>query len=439
MQRQTDYDVMIVGGRVAGSTLAAYLGQAGLRVLILERATLPGEHPASSPLIQPSTLSMLDEIGADESAYARNTPRIHRMVGTDGEITVELELPEVDGRSYAYALDRARFDYALWENALRYETVSGIMGFAVNNLLWDDLGKTVIGVEGKLTETQQRQTFTARVVVGADGRFSLVARKVGAQERDRHTQHPTAIYYAYWEGVTPYDDGEPAVTAYSSPPNYAYGYYAMPSADGRTVVGMEGRADALSPEAGKLEEFYLDKLQRCRPLWARLENATRVTSIHGMKKVGNFFREPGGLGWALTGDAYHQKDPIDGQGIYDAVYGTRALAAALIAWHKGEKTWDEALAWYNETVRASMLPQYETTLNRIQMLYMPLNLPMPRPLLETTVRWLTKDSQYRERVGLALNRRVDPRQPLTPGFVALAMLRGGLRELSEKLGEYETE
>ncbi|MEL6149749.1 MAG: FAD-dependent monooxygenase, partial [Chloroflexota bacterium] len=50
MERNTDYDVIIVGGRVAGSTLAAYLGKAGIRVLLLERATFPEPHPASSPM-----------------------------------------------------------------------------------------------------------------------------------------------------------------------------------------------------------------------------------------------------------------------------------------------------------------------------------------------------------------------------------------------------
>jgi flavin-dependent dehydrogenase len=157
-----------------------------------------------------------------------------------------------------------------------------------------------------------------------------------------------------------------------------------------------------------------------------------------MRKIGNLFRQAGGDGWALVGDAYHQKDPIDGQGIYDSVYTSRTLAKALIAWHEGRTSWDDALAWYDEVARKEMDPQYEMTLTRVQQnLYPPVALP--KKLLETPFRWLAKDPQYNEIAGLALNRQVDPRTALQPRFMALAMLRGGLRELSDRLGQYETE
>lgn len=433
------YDVIIVGGRVAGSSLAAYLGQAGVRVLLLERAEFPQEHPASSPLIQPVTMAMLDEIGADESAYARGTSKVRQIVLSDGDLELAMPIPEIEGRQYAYSVERGRFDHALWDNALRYDTVDGHMGFAVTNLLWDDIGKTVIGVEGKPRGSRDKQRFLAKVVVGADGRFSTVARKVDAGQHDEHEDYPTSIYYAYWRGVQPYDEADSSVVAYAAP-SYAYGFYAMPSADGMTVIGMEGRADQIDPSGGEVEDFYLARLQEVPKLWARLQNAERVTKIHGMRKIGNMFRDPGGLGWALTGDAYHQKDPIDGQGIYDAVYTSRSLAQALLDWRDSEKTWDEALTWYDQTVRAEAVPQYEMTLFRVQQqMYPRLNVQLPKFLWQHPVRWLTKDPQYMQLAGLALNRQINPRQSVEPRFMALAMLRGGLRELSERLGDYETE
>lgn len=433
------YDVIIVGGRVAGSTLAAHLGQAGVRVLLLERAEFPQEHPASSPLIQPVTMAMLDAIGADEGAYAHGNPKIRRIVLSDGDLELAMPIPDIEGRQYAYSVERGRFDHALWENALRYDTVDGLMGFSVTNLLWDDIGKTVIGVEGKAKGNRDKQHFTAKVVVGADGRFSTVARKVDAQQHDEHEDYPTSIYYAYWRGVQPYDADDSSVVAYAAPSN-AYGFYAMPSADGMTVIGMEGRSDKIDPSGGEVEDFYLARLQENPQLWARLQNAERVTKIHGMRKIGNMFRDPGGLGWALTGDAYHQKDPIDGQGIYDAVFTSRALARALLSWMNGERKWDEALAWYDEIVRAEAEPQYEMTLFRVQQqMYPRMNVQIPRFLWERPVRWLTKDPQYMQVAGLALNRQIDPRQSSDTRFMMLAMLRGGLRELSEQLGEYETE
>src|SRR5690349_780577 len=131
-----DYDIIIVGGRAAGSTLAARLGKQGAHVLLLERNQFPSLPAASSPIIYSSTMRLLDEIGARESDYARNTPRIHEMFIDNDYFQTRLPIPDENGRAYAYAIDRARFDAALWENALRFPTVEGRVGFSVSDLLW---------------------------------------------------------------------------------------------------------------------------------------------------------------------------------------------------------------------------------------------------------------------------------------------------------------
>jgi flavin-dependent dehydrogenase len=438
---ETEYDVIIVGGRVAGSTLAAYLGQAEVRVLLLERATFPEDHPASSPMVQPSTLAMLDEIGADESAYAHNTPKIGRMIGViDADTALALDIPEINGRNYGYAVDRARFDAALWDNALRYPTVSGHQGFAVNSLLWDDDGQQVIGLEGRFVNNGEKAQYTAKCVVGADGRFSTVARKVEAPERDKRSEHPTTIYYGYWRNVRPFDEGSPTSVAYGAQNATTHGYLIMDSADNTAAVCVEGRADVIAPEGGAVEPFYLEKLRENTDVWARLQGAELITKVHGMRKVGNLFRAAGGAGWALVGDAYHQKDPIDGQGIYDSVYSARTLAKAIIAWHSGRTTWADALQWYDTSARKQMQPQYEATLNRIQQqLYPTMSFSLPKELVATPLRWLWNDPQYRKLAGLALNRKVAPNVTLQPRVMMLAMLRGGLRELSDRLGESEAQ
>src|SRR5262249_14218580 len=133
-------------GRPAGSTLAARLGRMGLRVLLMERATFPSLPAASSPIIYSPTLKLLDEIGADEKAYARNTPRIRRVIGSGRGFAATIPIPDAHGRGYAYAIDRARFDAALWDNALRFPTVEGRQGFSVSDLLWE--GERVVGIVG---------------------------------------------------------------------------------------------------------------------------------------------------------------------------------------------------------------------------------------------------------------------------------------------------
>ncbi len=426
----TDFDVIVVGGRPAGATLAAYLGKQKLRVLLLERATFPSLPAVSSPIIYAPVLQMLDEIGAREDEYARDTPKIRRMVNVMGDgLTFPIPIPDYKGRDYAYAVDRARFDAALWDAALRFPTVTGYQNFSVTDLLMD--GGRVIGVVGTDAHKQTR-CFTAPLVVGADGRFSLVARKMNAKARDEHNDLPTTIYYAYWRGVTPIDADGPTASTYGITPGV--GYLVMDSADDTAAVCIEGRSELLDETDSDTEGFYL-KLLRGNPLlWERLQSAERVTTVRGMKRIRNLYRDAGGDGWALVGDAYHQKDPLDGQGIYNAVFSAKALADAIKRYRAGELlTWDAALAWYDETVRIRTYSMYRALLGRVQAtLYAP---QPPEWVMHSAVRWVMNDDQMQQFVGKFMTRQIptDVANLLLPPVAVSALVRGGLRDLRDRV------
>jgi flavin-dependent dehydrogenase len=425
-----DYDVIIIGGRPAGSTLAARLGKQKLKVLMVERSTLPSLPAVSCPIIYSATMAMLDEIGAPESEYAAGTPKIERMVqAINPDLQTAIRLPEAYGRDYGYAVDRARFDCALWNNALRYLTVTGWQNFSVTDLLWE--GDTVVGIVGK-GEDREEKKITARLVVGADGRFSLVARKVNAQTRDEYLDYPASIYYAYWRNLKPYDNGTATAVAYAGEPGY--GYLVMDSADNTAAVAVEGQA-ALFEDVKDAEAYYLDLLNRNPLIEARLEGAEMVTTVRGMKKIGNLYREAGGKGWALVGDAYHQKDPLDGQGIYNAVFSAKALAHAIQKWNNGEMNWAGAVEWYDETVRIKTYSTYKALLTRVQgSLYAP---APPEWVVDKFSRWVMDDPDMQDLMGKLLTRQIpaDMMTLMTPPVIAKAMIRGGLRDLQKGILE----
>ncbi len=425
----TNYDVIIVGGRPSGSTLAARLGQAGLHVLLLERATFPSLPGASCPMINTATMHMLDEIGADEAQYARDTPKIRTMVNILDDEEFSFRLPMAHGRDYAYAIDRARFDDALWNHALTYPTVEGRDGFSVTDLLWEN--ERVVGVIAQGTD-RVRHELHADAVIGADGRFSLVARKVSAPEIDEHDENPTTLYYAYWKNVAPFRDGLPVIAAVGS--GNGYGFLMMDSADGTIALAVEGRSELIEPEPGKAESFYLDLLRETPVIWKRVQYAERVTDVRGMKKIGNLYRAPGGDGWALTGDAYHQKDPLDGQGIYDAMFTARALAVEIVAWKRGEKSWTQALIDYDAAARAETYAMYLSTLARVRS---SLYAQMPKWALNlskrTLMRWMFQDPTIQEQLGKMMTRQIAPDQTMTTPTVVSALLTGPLRDLSKAL------
>lgn len=422
----TDYDVIIVGGRPAGSTLAARLGKREIRTLLVERATFPSLPAASSPIIYAPTMKLLDEIGADEAEYAHNTPPIRTLHFAGAAFDSAFPIPEVDGRAYAYAIDRARFDHALWNTAASYESVTAWQGFHVSELMVE--GERVSGITGK-NASGEELTLMAKVVVGADGRYSLVARKTDAEIRDEHAELPTSIYYAYWKNVLPYDvSGKPTSAAYEG--EAGVGYLVMDSADEQTVIAVEGRADLVDPTAGEIEAFYRAMLLKQPQVAARIVDAELVTTVRGMKRVSNFYRQPGGDGWALTGDAYHQKDPLDGQGIYNAVFTAKALAWAIDYWHRGEKTWDEALDWYDETARIKTYAMYKSLINRVDLSFF--NRQEMPPQFQ---QWLMNDPLMHEVMGRFITRQLpaDMMRAMTPALMGTAIVRGGLKDLRERV------
>lgn len=410
------YDAVIVGGRVAGAALAARLGAMGLRVAIVEKATFPSYPAVSSPFLLPHTLAELDDLGLSPDQYAPGAPRLDEVVLEFGPwFAQRLPLPACNDRSWFVVADRSDFDHALWEHLASFPTVERLEGAAVARVLVED--GTDVGVEG--TRDGEPFTLRARIVVGADGRFSRVARDVGAEVVHQRTDADTTIHYAFWEGVKPYDDGPTVAHIYACGDGWSVVF--MPIARDRVSVVVQAASDRHAAETGDAETIY-ERVLREHPSSARrLEGATRVTALSGMKRMGNLFRQATGPGWALVGDAWHQKDSIDAQGVYDALYGARILAGALSEHLVDGKPWDEAGSAYESTATAHLRPMFDATIERVKREIV----SVPPPIAaRTALRWLITDPEYTRRFGQMVTRTRDPNDFVTPTFLLGALGRG---------------
>ena len=426
---QHDFDLIIVGGRVAGSALAVQLGRAGLKVLLVERGRLPSKHPASSPIIGPSSMQLLDELGAAESDYAHNTPPSRRFVyDIRGAFCVTNPVADLYGRDYAYAVDRLRFDATLWALAEAEPNVTTWQETAVTDLLRE--GEQVVGVV--VRRGGETTHLTAKVVVGADGRFSTIAQKMAAREYGRWKRFPTSLLYAYWEGVRPCDEtGEPTIHFIS--PRHGLGVLMLESADGTTAVTIEGQTKRLHGSAdGRLADHYHALLRDMPIVQRRIAHGQPITKISGIRDVGNFYRQAYGAGWALVGDAVHQKDPVDGQGIFDALFTAKVLGAAVVRWWGDDVPWEVALAQYEKAVYAEMHSMYKATLaTSYEYFYMPL----PQWGFRTFGRWLFEDEAYRRQLRLLLGRGLENPARWRPlPLILRAWGRGIWRDVGGVLG-----
>lgn len=416
----TDYDVIIVGGRPAGASLAARLGAHNIKTLIVERNTFPSAPAVSTPFILPHTLALLDELGVSESEYAHNTPRMKRFVLEFKDyFRVPFEMQAHGGRDYMYTVERGRFDTALWRNLGRFPTVTALENFSVTDLVWDEAGH-VVGIEGRHPQ-QAGQRLTAALVVGADGRFSTVASKANAAVTEQRTDVDTTLYYAFWENVAPYDEtAEPVAHIHTSVDGFSYVF--MPTADGQVAVIAQGQAALYDPEPGKVEEMYLSLLRKNPYVWRRLAHATQVSKLSGMKRIGNLFRQPTGPGWALVGDAYHQKDSLDAQGIYDTLLSSKFLAEELVAWHTGQQSLAEAQDQYGRRIYPALKPMFDSTMGRVKReIY---DIP-PTFVAKTVLRWVLTSPTYRHKFGASLIRALpDPVGWTAPPQMVKMMLSG---------------
>ncbi len=422
-----EYDVVIVGGRPAGASLAARLGAAGLNVLVVDKDTFPSRPPVSAPFALPHTLALLDEIGVSEAEFAAETPRMHEFVlefASYFRAKFRFE-SEVGGRNYFYAVDRARFDHAIWRSLARYPSVTALAGARAGEIERDDRGR-VIGVT-VIVDGETRNIRT-RALIGADGRHSMVARAVDAAITDERKDVDTTLYYAHWRDVEAYAPGQPIAHIHTSCDGFSFVF--MPSAEGETMVVAQGRSDSYEAQTGTPDAIY-EQLLRARPLvWRRLAKARRVSELSGIKRMGNLFRTPGGPGWALVGDAYHQKDSIDAQGIHDALLGAKLLANEIVDWHAGERSWEAAIERYAAAARAQLVPMFEATMDRVKReIY-----ASPPPFAaKTLLRWVLTHPEYGRRFEATVTRQMDPAQLLPPPVLLRLAASGGLARARAKL------
>lgn len=424
----------MVGGRPAGASLAARLGARGLSVLVVDKAEFPS-HPEvpSCPLMYAGAVQLFDEIGFGEADYAAATTRIRKgVVGFEGYFQVTLEVPKVHGRDYLYGFDRGRFDHALWNHLGRFPSVERRSGFAVTNLLRDGAGR-VVGIEGA-PKGGGTERFGARLaVVGADGRHSLIARRAGARIIEDQAACTSTIHFAEWAGLAPVTpDGEPALHIVST--GQGRNVLFFPSCDGRVSVATHVRTDRATV-GGDPSAYYLGQLRSLASVRKRLDGAQQVGPLLGVRRIANRYREPGGPGWVLVGDAVHHKDPIDGQGIYDALIEARCLAALLVALHEQRLGWHALLDRYRRAVMDETHQMFQATMKR---LVRDLYSDHPPLMIQTVLRWALEDPEYQRRFLLFLTRTLPPERFRTPSLMAAVIARGMMRDLRRQFHRTRT-
>ncbi len=325
------YDAVVVGARCAGATVATLLARAGQRVLLVDRDTFPSDTVSTHQLF-PDSLHLLDQLGAGDRLRAAHLLRpveySWRVLGH----AVAGAFTPIGGHDRTMSIRRIALDAVLVQNAVEAGAELRA-GCEVDDLIGS--GSPDDPVRGVVLRGGER--VEARWVIGADGRTSTVARRLGLP-RVRERRGEMAMLLAYWRGLPDADWCHIDVHEHAA-------LMSAPCEDGVHLLNVAGPPELTRGSAAERQQAYATMLRRFpATLNPRLlDCAEQISDVIAVPEtmLRGFERQANGPGWALAGDAGLFKHPVTAQGIGDALAQGWYVGTALA---RGETLADYA-AW----------------------------------------------------------------------------------------------
>ena len=343
------YDAIVVGARCAGSPTATLLARKGYRVLVVDKAAFPSD-TMSTHIIWPRGIAVLARMGLLDDVIRTNCPPVRHLgiwFSDDLELRGAFKYGDEGDTGYCprrYLLDKILVDAAAAAGAEVRER------FTVERLIWE--GETVAGIRGHSRGGEPVEE-RARLVIGADGTHSFVAKAVGAPE---YNANPPQInfYFSYFSGfdcgqIEQHAMGETAIVC-------------LPTNDGLTLISGLWPSSRFEEIRADIDGNFGKLVAGSSSVSDRMRSARQEEKWQGTAGVANYFRKPFGPGWALVGDAAYEKDPISAQGISDAMVEAEYLTQAIDAGLSGRQPLDEAMAEYELARNTRNAEIYQFTL-----------------------------------------------------------------------------
>jgi 2-polyprenyl-6-methoxyphenol hydroxylase-like FAD-dependent oxidoreductase len=343
------HDAIVVGARCAGSPTAMLLARKGYRVLLLDKATFPSD-TMSTHHVHPPGVAALERWGLLERLEATGCPPVETYSFDFGPLTISGSPRPIDGIARGYCSRRTILDKLLADAAV--EAGAELReGFTVDEILASD--GTVTGIRGH-TKGGADVTERANVVIGADGKHSLVAKTVKPEQYNERRSH-LAMYYAYWSDL-PAGGFDTFIRAENR-----RGWAAIPTHDDLTVLPFGWPVDEFKANRGDIEGNFFAAMDFAPEFAEHVRAAQRESKFIGSADLPGYFRKPFGPGWALLGDAGYHKNPITAMGINDAFRDAELVTDALEGAFSGRRSYEEGMNDYQQTRDREAGPVYEFT------------------------------------------------------------------------------
>jgi 2-polyprenyl-6-methoxyphenol hydroxylase-like FAD-dependent oxidoreductase len=395
---------------VAGAATAMLLARQGLRVLAVDRVSFPCDTISSHQLQVPG-VALLRRWGLLGKLTAAGTPPARRVrFDAGGGLVLDGHFPAYEGVDALYSPRRTLLDAILVE-AARAAGAEIRENFRVTQLTASD--NQVTGIRGS-ARGGPVVSETASLVIGADGKRSLVAGAVGAR---RYRERPVRSFasYSYWSGV-PVSGGE----LYQRP---GRAVAVFPTNGELTMVYVAAPMTEFASARADLEGHYLRTLDLCGDLGERVRSGSRAERLRTTPDQPNTFRCSHGPGWALAGDAGVVMDSVSAQGMTNALRDASCLSDGVVAGLGGSRPLAGALRDHQRRRDRAIRGMYDFTLDLAA--FRPAS-PGQRLFLAA----LAADQRETDRFLGAFAGIVPPEDYFTLGTVARVLGSRGIRKLT---------
>ena len=313
MDMNTNFDVIVMGGGPAGSSVASILAREGRKVVLFEKERFPRHHIGES--LMTDTYFTFQRMGLLEKLKASPFVRKYsvQFANPAGKESRPFYFFEANHHESAvtWQVTRAQFDLMLIEHAAE-QGATVYQESLIKRVLFD--GDRAYGVEAQLADGTL-QEFTAPVVVDATGQKAMLSNKFGWRVRDPKLKK--AVLYSYFKGAHREPDLNGGATLVLRTPKGSNGWvWYIPLENDITSVGVVADPEYLVQGRGQdLAKIFNEEIEKVESCRRRVAGAERVDKIYSILDYSYRSKHFAGDGFILIGDAYGFLDPIYSSGV----------------------------------------------------------------------------------------------------------------------------
>ena len=345
-----NYDVIVMGGGPAGSSVASMLAREGRQVIVFEKEIFPRHHIGESLMTDTywtfRRMGILEKL-RDSPFVRKYSVQFANSAGKESRPFYFFEAVHHES-AVTWQVTRAKFDELLINHAADQGAVVH-QGVLVKQVLFED--DRAVGVEVEMPDGT-REKFFAKVVVDATGQMAMLSNKFRWRVRDPKLKK--AVLYSYWKNVhrEPDLNGGATLVLRTEPGSGGWFWY-IPLDDGITSVGIVADPEYLLKGRGQdLAKIYNEEIEKCQPCSRRVDGGERVDKIYSILDYSYRSKHNAGNGFIIIGDAY---------GFLDPIYSSGVLLALKMAELATDAIHD---AFQHDDFSAARLGQYQTKLDR---------------------------------------------------------------------------